>query len=827
MTSSIFRVSCLTLAITACFSTNVLASYGQTFNRDTTLNTVDIQWNGAFRIKDAAKVEASDSTITVSGEQTSSKIMDGQLTVKNLSTQGNLELQENGKLTVLDTLKTQTFTNTSTSTVTITHFQGNSLNNQGLMTVNSLEVGEKITTSANSVLNVESGQIKGKVENRGLIYLNSENAKIDGTLYLYDGAELKQNETTNLKNLEVTQGKVSISNDLTIENNLLVSSANIFGDLTVGGKFIQTHTTTNDYTIFRSGSSATIGTIESSLGKYGIKVQNNSMLEVDNMIMSGVADVDGGQLQINQSASIGGLHNTGTVDAPDAVITVTGEQTLTDQYTFTNGLHIGSSGDIGDKANSTFIAKSLSVNGNALNQSADGGSSKLLVNQIAINGDYTNAGITSISHGSGTFKSITSENGSLELEDSVLEVKNGSSLGKVKTMGDATSTISLGTGDYTMDSFSGDNKVLLLNDIKNTTVGIDSKEGHMTIAATGTANDQYSNVAEAIKALQSKVSVSNTDPNVTDQVEIAEGTINNGYMHGQETKNSKLDAFSSVNVLSALTLRHEMNTLSKRMGELRDTPKGVGVWARYYGSEMEFGTQHLKSKNNSIQMGSDYSVGDWKMGIALNYTDGESRYANGNADNKNYGLALYGTWFVPCGAYIDLMAKYTRLSNDFALNGMNGSYDNNAFNLSAETGYRFEFMQGGVFVEPQIGLNYGRIMGDEFITANQVRIEQDDYDSLIGRIGVRTGFKFPKDKGLIYARFAGLYDFQGEMTGKASTGNSANTFESDLGGSWFELGVGANFNWTKNTYSYIDFERTNGGDIKENYRWNIGIRHTW
>ena len=158
---------------------------------------------------------------------------------------------------------------------------------------------------------------------------------------------------------------------------------------------------------------------------------------------------------------------------------------------------------------------------------------------------------------------------------------------------------------------------------------------------------------------------------------------------------------------------------------------------------------------------------------------------------------------------------------------MNGSYDNNAFNLSAETGYRFEFMQGGVFVEPQIGLNYGRIMGDDFITANQVRIEQDDYDSLIGRIGVRTGFKFPKDKGLIYARFAGLYDFQVEMTGKASTGNSANTFESDLGGSWFELGVGANFNWTKNTYSYIDFERTNGGDIKENYRWNIGIRHTW
>lgn len=41
-----------------------------------------------------------------------------------------------------------------------------------------------------------------------------------------------------------------------------------------------------------------------------------------------------------------------------------------------------------------------------------------------------------------------------------------------------------------------------------------------------------------------------------------------------------------------------------------------------------------------------------------------------SADNTNYGLAVYGTWFVPCGAYIDLIAKYSRMDNDFALNGM-------------------------------------------------------------------------------------------------------------------------------------------------------------
>ena len=97
------------------------------------------------------------------------------------------------------------------------------------------------------------------------------------------------------------------------------------------------------------------------------------------------------------------------------------------------------------------------------------------------------------------------------------------------------------------------------------------------------------------------------------------------------------------------------------------------------------------------------------------------------------------------------MAKYNRLENDFALNGMDGSYDANAYGVSAETGYRFNFKDGGLYVEPQVGVAYSRMTGDTFETGNGVTIAQDDYDSFIGRVGVRTGFKFPKDKGTIYA----------------------------------------------------------------------------
>lgn len=113
------------------------------------------------------------------------------------------------------------------------------------------------------------------------------------------------------------------------------------------------------------------------------------------------------------------------------------------------------------------------------------------------------------------------------------------------------------------------------------------------------------------------------------------------------------------------------------------------------------------------------------------------------------------------------------------------------------------------------------------MTSNGVTIEQDDYNSLIGRLGVRTGFKFPKDKGMIYARVSGVYDFKGSMDATATKGDQHGTMSEDLGGAWLEMGLGANFNWTDRTYTYIDLERTNGGHVKENYRWNIGVRHTF
>lgn len=439
-----------------------------------------------------------------------------------------------------------------------------------------------------------------------------------------------------------------------------------------------------------------------------------------------------------------------------------------------------------------------------------------------------------------TFKNLTAE-GKLNIQDfgdkSTLNINNLHANGGAVTidqpMQGAATVINIAEGasvamnrGTTVDSLTVNMGTLAKNALVVDSVGSNTKT---SLNIDGKLNNKEASAV--LQELDSAVKLGKDDKGNFEYV-IGEGDLF-GAITGDSTgayhqeKNEKLTGLGAVTALSALTLRHEMNSLSKRMGELRDAPAGVGAWVRSYGSEMEYGAQNVKAKNNSIQVGSDYTFGDWKVGAAFSYTDGESSYDKGSADNKGYGVALYGTWFVPCGAYVDLMAKYNRLDNDFALNGMNGSYDSSAYGVSAETGYRFNFMDGGVFVEPQVGLAYSRMTGENFVASNGVTVDQDDYDSFIGRVGVRTGFKFPKDKGTIYARVSGVYDFEGAMSAVASKAGQSTKFEEDLGGAWLEMGVGANFNWTKNTYTYVDFERTNGGDVKENYRWNIGVRHNF
>ncbi len=363
---------------------------------------------------------------------------------------------------------------------------------------------------------------------------------------------------------------------------------------------------------------------------------------------------------------------------------------------------------------------------------------------------------------------------------------------------------------------------------------INMSSGKINAVMSGDFNDAYTgSTSDAVNAAANAIlgdDLSNSVTNVYFEEGRLAGAVeasrnDDGTFTVVQKANEKIEAVKTLSVLSALQWRHDMNDLMKRMGELRTSPEGIGGWARVYGSEQAH--DGIDMKNASVQVGADADVGmGWKAGAAFSYTDGSSDMTAGSADHKAYGLAAYGTWLGEGGHFVDLIAKVSRLETDYGIKGTSGRFENHAFSLSAEYGRHFE-LAGGAFVEPQVEVTWGRIMGDDFLNSEGVRIEQDDFDSLIGRMGVRAGFNFPKDKGLVYARASVLHDFKGESEAVASLGAKSVRMSDDIGGTWGEFGVGANFRLTPDTYTYVDLERTTGGEVSEKWRWNVGVRHVF
>lgn len=505
------------------------------------------------------------------------------------------------------------------------------------------------------------------------------------------------------------------------------------------------------------------------------------------------------------------------------LVTLTASEDIT--LTGKNAIRADNGVSSENMAGVTVAAKTINLNGNivadtnaAISIGENSGFEKATIKgdiqateTVAVNVNLgTNGSLEgAVVHTVGNDSSTAHEGVTLNLgQNSTWKVTGTSNVGKVE-----------GTGN------------LELTDRANT-VNIGTAEGTFTASIDGVTADDFTDAKAEVSQI---IQVGNLAENTTLTTRIAEGDVNGAIdivstAAGTDQKNytnTKLDAFSSVNVVGLMQWRHEMNDLTKRMGELRDSSAGLGTWVRAYGSEMEYGAQNVKTRNTSIQVGADYDVGyGWKVGAAFSYTDSDSEMNNGSADGDMYGLALYGSWLHESGQFVDLIAKYTRMDNDFNIGNMSGSYDNNGYSLSAEYGWNLRF-NDLAFVEPQVELTYGTITGDSLTASNGVKIEQDDVDSFIGRIGLRGGFLFPNNKGTIYAHVSVLHDFDGDTGFKAIKDTNTSYLTDDLGGTWYEFGIGANFNWTEATYTYVDLERTTSGEVNENWRWNIGVRHVF
>ncbi len=376
------------------------------------------------------------------------------------------------------------------------------------------------------------------------------------------------------------------------------------------------------------------------------------------------------------------------------------------------------------------------------------------------------------------------------------------------------------------------NGTIATNSLNNKLKAENATDADITVKGTGNIADLIASDSTNAQKL-ANTAVGANGKTIAKNIKASAATIAGDY-EAQVDENGKVVnevksqnqtnlSISKLGALSLMTWRQENNDMNKRLGEIRDSQGEQGIWARMSRGEAKYGSQGVKNQYNYYQLGYDHKIADdWILGGAFTYTDGENNLVGGSGTNKNTGFAVYGSNLRDDGSFIDLIAKYAHMKNDFdTIGGVGiGEYSTNGYALSAEYGKRFQ--QDGFWIEPQAELTYGKVSSADFTTSEGAKVHQDSLDSLVGRLGFSLG----KDvkAGNVYVRASYLYDFKGDVAMRMSNGVASDTYDQDLGGSWWEFGVGTNLNFGKDMHFYFDVERTEGGKVDTPWQWNAGVR---
>ncbi len=368
-------------------------------------------------------------------------------------------------------------------------------------------------------------------------------------------------------------------------------------------------------------------------------------------------------------------------------------------------------------------------------------------------------------------------------------------------------------------------------------VGKDAYEGHLE-------NDDYNGgtgFGEVKPGTEAVDKFFKGEESTINKLADSESTLTNYKIvdvHSRELNNTgkTIVGMSRANYSNAIY----MDRLNKRLGEARyiNGEEEQGMWVRIrhdrIGKDNAF-----RSQNTMYELGYDEKQecdnGERRVGFAVDYMHGDTSYSNigGKGEIDRYGLWLYDTWMGDKGHYADYVAKWGHLKNDFGIyaagvkDKITGDYSNNVFSISAEYG-RKKDIGNDWYIEPQAQLQLARVTGADYVTNQNTKVSVDGINSLIGRAGFRIGKDFGEEKqSTVYLKADVMHEFLGDqdisLKDKTSDGNwSTISYENE--GTWYDVGFGFATKMSKNSYAFMDFEKSFGNDNDETYQINVGMQ---
>lgn len=281
--------------------------------------------------------------------------------------------------------------------------------------------------------------------------------------------------------------------------------------------------------------------------------------------------------------------------------------------------------------------------------------------------------------------------------------------------------------------------------------------------------------------------------------------------------------------------RMSIDTLRQRLGDLRYRNRSMDkydIWARnrsgrYAGSGYD-------SQYNFFQAGLDTMPNPKSAyGFLVERGIASPDYRTGNGKNHTLAGALYGTWLGDNGSYTDVVAKVGRDDTTIHTFGQYpdaANYRAKEQSLSVEYGRTIPRGHKGWFVEPQAQFVLGHLGSNEYTTRRGTQVQEESFNSAIGRLGFVLGKKQKEGKHPhdFYLKASVLHEFGGDRDYSLQRVNAAGDREQldgkySYGDTWFELGLGGTAQLNKNTMFYADVERSFAGDFNKKWQVNAGL----
>lgn len=584
---------------------------------------------------------------------------------------------------------------------------------------------------------------------------------------------------------------------------------------------------------------STGGTPPHAVGVYA----KESYVLLDNVDITAKAAGDGTQLRVEAKGIY--AHNNSNITITGGTINVEAEGSK-------DGKNDNAYAIYAWNGNVTLNSNNIEINGDIYNDATDGLTSTIDINlngkNAVINGNIQEAygpnGSINVALSNGAIWNINgnrSENiiTNLSLNNGIINRYDDNTSFDIEHYS--------GTGDINFKAQDTDDSGVL--DFANTgDVTIKSAEAGSSVnlgVINNTVNTlDIEKTEENLNAIAEKIVYVANDGKLGGKVTVKEGLITpeasadlmfDGNRHGYVTNitggdrvTKTMDAMKNLAATAIVAWRQEDSTLSQRLGELRESDGGQGIWVRMSRGEFEYDGEY-KNQYNFFQMGYDWAAGSWHYGAAVSHNDGQTTYTHGDGENRSTSLSLYGTWLGDKGHYADIVLKQGRLSNDFNIyteaGHTSGDYDAWGTSLSGEYGMKVD-LDGGWYVTPQAQLTLMRIGGEDYTTNNGIKVNQDSLESAVGRVGFEVGKRI-SDSGSIYAKASLRHDFAGSADTYLSLNGLTNSYHQDIGDTWCEAGIGFNYKTSENSYVYADVVKTFGGDVETPWQWNAGMRWTF